>query len=44
MDTFIQLGDIKLIKSDNKDIPNKCCSFKLYIYQIILKEMYHSTQ
>ncbi|XDV46539.1 hypothetical protein PO909_014421, partial [Leuciscus waleckii] len=51
MNTFIQQGCIKLIKSDSKDIynvtkdsiSNKCCSFELSIHQRIMK-MYQCFQ
>ncbi len=46
INTFIQQGCIKLIKSESKDfynvtkdyISNKCCSFELSISQRILEE------
>ena len=46
INTFIQQGCIKSIKSDSKDIynvtkdyiSNKCCSFELSIHQRILKK------
>ena len=48
INTFIQQGCIKSIKSDSKDIynvtkdyiSNKCCSFELSIHQRILKRKY----
>ncbi len=50
INTFIQHGCIKLIKSDWKDIyvqmisvSNKCCSFELLIYKRILNYVSVST-
>ncbi len=42
INTFIQQGCNKLIKSDSEDISvsNKCCSFEISIHQRILKKLH----